>query len=51
MLDRIKSNVSSIGEVLYSKYKLLFKFDNVISHAVYTKNILQVIYINKEPRG
>lgn len=33
---------------LYSNYKLLFIFDNTINYIIYIKDILQIIYINKE---
>lgn len=47
LLDPIKSKALLIMETLYSKYKLLFIFDNVISYTIYEKNILQVVHINK----
>ena len=40
LLDQIKSKVLPIAEVLYSGYELLFIFDNAISHAIYTKDVL-----------
>ena len=42
LLDIIKTKALPIGEALYSGYELLFIFDNVISHAIYAKDALQV---------
>ena len=35
------------ANALYPEYSLLFLFDNVTSHSVYTKDALQVQEINK----
>lgn len=40
LLDQIKKKVLPIAKVLYPGYKLLLIFDNVISHAIYIKNVL-----------
>lgn len=37
-----------VEEALYPEHKLLFMFENTISHAIYAKYILQVIHINKK---
>lgn len=46
-LDQIWAKALPIREALYPGYELLFMFDNAISHAVYAKDALQVVYINK----
>lgn len=38
-------------EVLYSVYKLLFIFNNVINFIIYIKDLLKVIYLNKSLKG
>lgn len=48
LLEQIKAKALPIAEALYSGYELLFKFDNATSHAIYAKNILQVMHINKD---
>lgn len=51
LLDQIKTKALPIRKAFYLGYKLLFMFDNVTSHAIYTKNVLQVTYMNKRPGG
>lgn len=50
LLDPIKSKTLLIVEVLYLGYKLLFMFNNTTSHAIYAKDVLQVMHMNKSPR-
>lgn len=50
-MDQIWAKALSIENVLYLTYKLLFMFENVTSHAIYTKVGLQVVYINKRLEG
>lgn len=46
------AKVLPIKEVLYLKYELLFIFDNyATSHAIYAKDVLQVMYMNKNLGG
>ena len=40
-----------IAEALYSRYSLLFLFDNITNHSVYVKNLLQVTDMNKDIKG
>lgn len=40
-----------ITEVLYPGYSFLFLFDNITSHSVYAKDILQIQEMNKSIRG
>ena len=47
LLDQIQKKVLSIKETLYLSYELLFMFDNATSCAVYTKNTLQIVNMNK----
>lgn len=51
LLNQIKSKTLPIAKVLYSEYKLLFVFDNVTNYAIYAKDKLQVININKDPEN
>ena len=51
LLDQIKTKALPIGEALYPGYELLFMFDNATSHAIYAKDALQVVHMNKEPSG
>ena len=44
---QVVSKVLLIANMLYPRYSFLFLFDNVISHLVYAKNLLQVQKINK----
>lgn len=46
-MQQIKAKALPIVEALYPGYKLLFMFDNAISNAIYAKNKLQVMYMNK----
>ena len=50
-LDQIKSKALPIAKPLYLGYELLFIFDNATSHAIYVKDTLQVMHINKGPKG
>lgn len=47
LLDQIKTKALPIGKALYLKYELLFIFNNATNYAIYAKDVLQVIYINK----
>ena len=49
LLDQIKSKALPIAESLYPGYELLFMFDNVTSHGIYAKDVLQVAHMNKAP--
>lgn len=40
LLDQIKVKILPIEKALYLRYKLLFIFDNAISHVVYAKDVL-----------
>lgn len=51
LLDQIQNKALSIKKVLSPNYKLLFIFDNTISHAIYAKDTLQVENINKGSDG
>lgn len=51
LLDRITIKTLSIIQVLYLGYKLLFIFDNTISHSIYAKFALQVAHMNKRLEG
>lgn len=48
LYKKIISKALPIVQALYSKYLLLFFFDNTISHSVDAKNKLQVQDINKD---
>lgn len=48
LLDQIKFKALSITKIFYPGYKLLFIFDNAISHTIYGKDVLQVTNINKK---
>lgn len=50
-MDQIETKALPIGEALYLRYELLFIFDNVTSHAIYAKDVLQVVFMNKEPNS
>ena len=49
LLNQIINKALSITKSIYSGYKLLFMFENTISHSIYAKNALQVAYINEKP--
>ena len=49
LLEQIKAKALPIAEALYLGYELLFMFDNATIHAIYAKDALQVIYMNKMP--
>ena len=51
LLDQIKSKALPIAEDLYPGYELPFMFDNATSHAIYAKDALQVMHVNKGPGG
>ena len=51
LLDQIINKALPIAESLYPGYKLLFMFDNAISHSIYAKNALQFAQMNKEQGG
>ncbi len=51
LLDQIKNKALPIAEALYPGYELLLLFDNTTSYAIYAKDVLQVVHINKGPRG
>lgn len=51
LLDQIINKALPIIKSLYPGYELLFIFNNVISHSIYAKDILQVAHINKKLGG
>lgn len=51
LLDQIIRKALPIAESLYSGYKLLFIFDNITSHFIYAKDVLQVANMNKGVGG
>ena len=36
-------------ETFYQGYELLFMIDNATSYVIYIKDVLQIIYINRNP--
>lgn len=47
LLDQITKKALYIAQALYLEYKLLFIFNNIISHSIYAKNALKFKHINK----
>ena len=46
-MKQIKERVLFIAILLYPRYSLLFLFDNITSHLVYSTNAFEVKNINK----
>lgn len=51
LLDQIIKKALSIMQNLYPSYELSFMFDNAMSYSIYSKDILQVAYMNRGPGG
>ena len=51
LYKQVVSKALRIAEVLYSRYSLLFLFNNATSHLFYAKNAFQVQEMNKSVKG